>query len=85
MLGLFLFIKKLNYKFRNYFAFICNYISIKSSEKLKLNPKIIHIVFSYDRTLQLDNYIRSFKKYCSYDLNIDFYVIYKYSSNLHFN
>ena len=75
--------QKFNFKLKNYIAFIIYYLSIKSKAKKALTPKIIHIVFSFDRALQLDNYIRSFKKFCGYDLDIDFYVLYKNSSILH--
>lgn len=77
--------KKIKFKLQNHLALLFQKIFTKYKNKYSLNKKIIHIVFSYDRALQLDNYIRTFKHHCTFDLNIDFYVIYKFSSKLHFN
>ena len=77
--------KKIRFKLQNYLALILYKVDLLFFGNKKLNPKIIHIAFSFDRALQLENYIRTFKENCTNYFNIDFFVIYKCSSKLHVN
>lgn len=83
--NLLIILKKIRSKVQNLFALFLHKIFSLFLFSSTLNPKIIHICFSFDRALQLENYIKTFKANYKHDLNIDFFVIYKYSSEVHFN